>query len=174
MDASWPLRTSPLRFFDLETTGLRPDRGARITEAAVMDHRDLQLYWHCDHGSSIARMVPQLISVLTETVVVGHNLAFDFRFLTYEAERQKHPPFTLRYIDTLALARRLDLHNQLPDLALQTLAEHMMDPETIGAITFHTAQGDARATRAVLWSLAEQHALHSLSEAGLQRFSWTM
>jgi DNA polymerase III epsilon subunit-like protein len=33
----WPLRTAPLVFFDLETTAVRPDRGGRISEIAVVD-----------------------------------------------------------------------------------------------------------------------------------------
>lgn len=35
--SDWPLRTAPLVFFDLETTALRPDRGGRICEMAVVD-----------------------------------------------------------------------------------------------------------------------------------------
>ncbi|WP_146110112.1 hypothetical protein [Salinibacter sp. 10B] len=35
-------------FFDLETTGLRPDRGARITEMAVVDQECIRFDWAAD------------------------------------------------------------------------------------------------------------------------------
>lgn len=173
-DTDWPLHASALRFFDLETTGLRPDRGARITEAAVLDHQTTCLYWQRTANRPVAAPLDRLLRCFADAVVVGHNLAFDFRFLTYEAERQHQASFTLRYIDTLSLARaaRLDAQLGLPDLALETLARRLVGREEASGWTFHTARGDAVATRAVLWALANRLNIETLADAGLQRMAW--
>jgi len=169
----WPLRASPLRFFDLETTGLRPDRGARITEIAVLG-RDV---WHVTWSRTRKTRKPTAelqaalhatLEQLTEGIVVGHNLAFDFRFIAYEAERHRYDLPRLRFIDTLALART---HLALPDLQLATCCRALgCAPD----VAFHTAQGDVEATRALLWTLAERQSLHTLADAGIQRMQWGM
>ena len=46
--ADRPIRTASVVFFDLETTGLRPDRGARITEMAVVDQEGIRFDWAAD------------------------------------------------------------------------------------------------------------------------------
>ena len=43
--ADCPLQVASLVFFDLETTGLRPDRGARIREIAVLGHDGIRFDW---------------------------------------------------------------------------------------------------------------------------------
>ena len=46
--ADRPIRIASVVFFDLETTGLRPDRGARITEMAVVDQEGIRFNWAAD------------------------------------------------------------------------------------------------------------------------------
>jgi hypothetical protein len=85
--------------FDLETSGLRPDRGARITEIAVVGSRGARMNWQwadveterpvggdC-YDRTVTPHLARLTDVLTRGVVIGHNLSFDFDFLTYEIER---------------------------------------------------------------------------------------
>lgn len=168
-----PLRTAPLVFFDLETSGLRPDRGGRICEMAVVDHDGIRLRWvsETDRPSddAVARQLLSLLDTLRATIVVGHNLQFDFRFLTYEAERLGHTGLDVQFVDTLGLARR-----QWPDRegyqldALVTALDLAPDHE------LHTAVGDALATRALFWHLVEAHDLQTLSDVGAKRLSWNV
>lgn len=46
--ADRPIRTASVAFFNLETTGLRPDRGACITEMAVVDQEGIRFDWTAD------------------------------------------------------------------------------------------------------------------------------
>lgn len=167
----WPLLTSPLRFFDLETTGLRPDRGARITEIAVFGQGVWHVAW--SRTRETRQPTPELqaalhdtLTHLTEGIVVGHNLSFDFKFMAYEAERLAlHLP-PLHYIDTLALART---HLTLSDMQLATCCHAL---ECVPDVAFHTAQGDVQATRALLWALAKRFDLQTLADASVQRMQW--
>lgn len=174
--ATWrgrPLRTAPLVFFDLETTALRPDRGGRICEMAVVDQNGIRFDWCSDAASprddAVSRQLPTLVRHLESGIVVGHNLQFDFRFLTYEAERLALSGLDLRFVDTLGLARSL---LDVPDTyKLEALLSHF------GAVprkTLHTAAGDALATRTLFWHLVEHDSLQTLSDAHVQRLQWGM
>jgi DNA polymerase III epsilon subunit-like protein len=169
-----PLRTAPLVFFDLETTALRPDRGGRICEMAVVDHEGIAFDWTSVENpppdAAVARQCPRLLDALKNQVVVGHNLSFDFRFVTYECRRlsaRGHSGLDLRYIDTLGLARSLlDAPN---DYELGTLLAHFnAAPEE----TLHTAVGDALATRTLFWHLVDAGDLTTLADAGVKRLRW--
>ncbi len=168
-----PVRVAPLIFFDIETTGLRPDRGARVSEAAVLDGQGVRLAWQCGAedagGNPFARVLPDLLDRLAAGIVVGHNLRFDLRFVAYEAERLGRRGPDVQAVDTLALARRL-----LPaaaDHRLETLARHLgIAPEGGG---FHTALGDAQATRSLFWKLVALGEIQTLAEAGVQRLGWS-
>lgn len=182
-----PLSVAPLRFVDIETTGLRPDRGARITEIAVVspgdpsspdasDPRppgDMQIDWTHPptrddaHDTAVRRQIARLMEIARECVLVGHNVTFDLRFVAYEARRLGVSGFTARFVDTLPLAR-----THLPDVAdhqLSTLAT-ALDLSIPG--TLHTARTDAIVTRAVFAHLASNAPLSTLADAGLQRVRW--
>ncbi len=166
-----PLRTAPLVFFDLETTALRPDRGGRICEIAVVDQNGIRFDWTSDHDApaddAVARRLPMLLDTLQDTVVVGHNLSFDFRFVTYEAERLNRSGLDLRYVDTLGLARALlDVPS---DYELGTLLAHF---DAVPAEELHTAVGDALATRTLFWHLVETGDLTTLADAEVKRLRW--
>lgn len=172
--ASWgdrPLRTVDLVFFDLETTALRPDRGGRICEMAVVNHNGLCFDWSSAESppsdAVVARQIPPLIDQLRDTVVVGHNLSFDFRFLTYEAERVGCGGIDLRFADTLGLARRL-----LPDRDAYALGALLEAVDAAPDEELHTAIGDVLATRALFWHLVEVGSLDTLADAGVQRLRW--
>lgn len=166
-----PLRTADLVFFDLETTALRPDRGGRICEMAVVDHDGLRFDWASPEtppsDAVVARQLPTLIDHLRDAVVVGHNLSFDFRFLTYEAERVGCGGIDLRFADTLGLARRL-----LPDRDTYALGALLEAFDAAPEEELHTAIGDALATRALFWHLVEVGSLDTLAKAGVQRLRW--
>jgi DNA polymerase III epsilon subunit-like protein len=169
--ANRPLRTATLLFFDLETTALRPDRGGRIREMAVVDAQGIRFDWRSDaappRDDAVAAQLPRLIDHLEAGIVVGHNLQFDFRFVTYEAERLGLGGIDLRFADTLGLARSLlnapDTHQ------LGTLLGHFdASPDE----ELHTAVGDALATRTLFWRLVEHGDLDTLADLNVQRLQW--
>jgi len=163
-----PLRTASLVFFDLETTGLRPDRGARITEMAVVDERGVRFAWTSPHDpprdAVVADELPRLIGHLEDGIAIGHNVQFDFRFVAYEAERLGLDGLDVRFIDTLGLARSvsdgLDTHRlgALLDVMGAAAEEEL-----------HTAVGDALATRTLFWRLVERGNLGTPGDAGVKR-----
>lgn len=171
-DLDWPILTSPLCFFDLETTGLRPDRGARITEIAVLKQDTWQVRWSRKRSTraptpELRRALRSTLTHLMEGIVVGHNLPFDFKFIAYEAERHQCSLPPLRYIDTLSLAR-----TYLPGSSRRLATCCRMLGCTPDKITFHTAQGDVTATQALLWALTKRFDLRTLSDAKMQRMQW--
>lgn len=167
-----PLSVSTLLFFDIETTGLRPDRGARITEMAVVREDEVCFHWcrdeQQDGRAAVDEVLPHLFGHLHSGVVVGHNLQFDFGFIAYEADRYRLEGPALRYIDTLGLARRL-----VPgatDYRLETLLGVMRLPVPHD---LHTAVADARATQSLFWRLVDEGGCATLAEAGMKRLSWS-
>ncbi len=164
-----PLQSAALVYFDLETTGLHPERGATVTEAAILDRGGLRFEWQrTDDGESIADHLPTLLDHLTAGVVVGHNLSFDLGFVAYEAARIDGRGPDVRYLDTLAIARRLD--PALPDHSLDALVDaYGLAPDH----PLHTAAVDVRVTRELLWHLVDLGGLDTLEDAGLSRINWS-
>ena len=171
LPGDYPVRTAPVVFFDLETTGLRPDRGARITEIAIVGANGIQYDWRSPDDSSsdtaVCKELPVVRDHLQGCVVVGHNLQFDFRFLTYEAKRLGLSGIDLQFADTLGLARKLLPHRD--DYQLGPLLRTVDAPPNE---ELHTAVGDALATRTLFWSLVEREGLKTLSDVGVKRLSW--
>lgn len=168
-----PLRVSTLLFFDIETTGLRPDRGGRITEMAVVARDAVRFQWRCaaghEHGEpALEQALPPLFDQLRTGVVVGHNLQFDLGFIAYEAERHGLEGPQLRYIDTLGLARRLA--DEVADYRLETLLGAFGLPVSDD---LHTALADARATQSLFWRLVDEGGCETLADAGLRRLNWS-
>ena len=174
---SWaerPLRTASLIFFDLETTALRPDRGGRISEIGVVDRSGVRLAWQSDRSppsdAAVAGRLPLLVDHLQSGIVVGHNLSFDVRFLTYESRRLSAAELgglDVRFVDTLGLARSL---LDAPDgYQLGSLLDHF-DESPDAAL--HTAVGDALAARTLFWHLVDAGGLETLSDAGVKRLRW--
>jgi DNA polymerase III epsilon subunit family exonuclease len=126
---------------DVETTGLQPSR-QRIIEVAIarFSGGSLANRWEslCSPGRRVPAYITKLtgidddllkdapafesiadaaVALLTDAVIVGHNVEFDLGFLNAELERAGRPPIVSDRIDTLALATRL-----LPGLRKPTLS----------------------------------------------------
>ena len=161
---------------DVETTGLQPSR-QRIIEIAiaVFSHGTATHLWEslCNPERRVPAYIIKLTGIddnlledaptfesvadtigelLTDMVIVGHNVEFDLGFLNAELERVGRPPVVNDRVDTLALATRL-----LPGLrkpTLSALAERLGVSAQPRAR--HRAGPDAAMTGMIAVALAEQ------------------
>ena len=177
---------------DVETTGGRPWSGDRITEigAVVVENGRVLEEERFEHLVNPERPIPPMITRLTNIswdmvrdqptfpticdrfldlargrVFVGHNAAFDWRFVSAEVQRACGLHLAGRTLCTVKLARRLLPF--LPRRSLANVARHYgvemtaRHPDTVGgrhrghdrALVAHTAAGDAVATAHVLLGL---------------------
>lgn len=159
-------------FFDIETSGLRPDRGASITEIALLKRNGLKLHWtydtKSDYDSEIIRLLPTINELLVSGVVIGHNVHFDLKFIAYEADRLGFRGPKILYIDTLILARKLV--DQIQDYQLHSLLKRFQI-ETNKPL--HTAIVDAEATRALFWQLVSFGSIETLEQANIRQMNWS-
>lgn len=168
---------------DTETTGLRPGPD-RIIELAVVHVRGGEVIdtfqslvnpgRHISpfiinftgitpemlSGAPIAKeIMPDFLQAIHGTILVGHNLSFDLKFLSHEAQLLG-TSFYLNGFDTIPLARRL-----LPGLKhfkLDMVAAYLQIP----ASNRHRALGDAEITAKVflrLLELARQQGISTLA-----------
>jgi DNA polymerase-3 subunit epsilon len=125
------LHEAPLAFFDVETTGLRPDLGDRVVEIAVVRAQGLTEVARFDAlinprrpldpgamringitpamvaGAPIfADILSQLLPLLEDAVLVCHNAPFDLSFLEAELRIAAAPVWDGVALDTLAFAQR--------------------------------------------------------------------
>ena len=149
--------------FDLETTGLSPEKdeiieigAVRVEEGKVIDR--FSRFVKPDHP--ISSMVTSLTGISNEMVadagptertiydflyfcgelpVVGHNLMFDYRF-TYRYAKKYYMDFQKKGLDTLKIARKV-----LPDLPSKSL-ENLCSHYGIVNTSAHRAYHDALAT----------------------------
>lgn len=164
-----PVRVASFAFFDLETTGLRPDRGAKITEAAVVSRDRALLHWQRDAAGArpLPALLPRLLDRLQGRIVVGHHLQFDFQFVAYEARRHGLTGPALQFIDTLGLARNVFGSSQ--DMRLEALLRHF---DLVPNEPLHQALVDAKATRALFWALVDEGDFQTLADAGAKPLTW--
>lgn len=165
-DESKALKSSPRHvIFDLETTGLSPQRGDRVIEiGAVAFENGLKLKEfqslininkkippkaQAIHGisnemirgeRSASEVFPEFHSFIKDSVLIAHNASFDYRFLNHELG-QLGLPFHNKQICTLKLSRKL--YPKLPNHKLETVYRHLIGslPENIN---MHRALDDAR------------------------------
>lgn len=160
-------------FFDIETTGLYAEKGAKIIESACVSRDTILQDWSQDaHEASddlLVKMLPELMRHLKKGVVVGHNICFDLNFIAYKAEKLGLGGPDLFFIDTLALSRRL--LEKLESHKLESLLQYF-DITVKGEL--HTALVDVQATRAVFWKLIEKGKINTLKEAGVKRLRWAV
>jgi DNA polymerase III epsilon subunit len=164
--------------FDLETTGLSPQRGDRVIEIGAIAvenwrlteefhrlihtektiHRSAQRV----HGYSnnmlssqpdAAQVFPEFHRFIAESPLVAHNAAFDLRFLRSEFNRM-NLVLTNRHYCTLKLCRRL--YPQLPNHKLETVTQFLFGPATVKKQRLHRALGDSRLTAMVWLKMMEQ------------------
>jgi DNA polymerase III epsilon subunit family exonuclease len=155
--------------FDTETTGLDPSAGdeivaigaARIINGRLapgdtfdclvdpgrsVDPRSARVHGLTDallRGQpTLAVVLPRFHAFCADTVLVGHNVAFDLRFLQLK-ERATGVHFRQPVLDTLLLAAVLDAHSE--DDRLEAIAHRF----GIEVLARHTALGDALITAEV-------------------------
>ncbi|SHK02708.1 3'-5' exonuclease [Rhodothermus profundi] len=183
-----PLRSLLYTVFDTETTGLHPEQGDEIVaigavrivggrirreetfDQLVNPRRPLSLNAVRVHGiqpallqdkPSIEEVLPRFYRFAQDTVLVGHNVAFDLRFI-----REKEKTLAIRFeqpvLDTMLLAAVVDPERQ--HYGLDELAA-TFGIEPIGR---HSALGDALITAELflrLLPLLEQRGIHTLRQA---------
>jgi DNA polymerase-3 subunit epsilon len=157
---------------DVETTGMRPFDGDRITEIAAVVVRDGVITETYETLINPERSIPAFITALTHIssamvrnaprfrevcpdvlrlleghVFVAHNARFDWGFLTAEVMRATGRGLTARQLCTVRLARRVLPH--LPSRRLDALAQYY----GITIPARHRAGGDAIATAHILLRL---------------------
>ncbi len=175
----------PFSVIDIETSGLSTRRHrilqlavARLVDDEIVDEWStlVRLRWPWQrtgprrvHGITrrSLRDAPDQPSVLAEfarrvdgTVVVAHNMSFDWTFLERAAARQGVELDASRRLCTLWLSRRLD-----PDRELSHRLGDLCDRYGVVNDRPHDAVYDARATALVLPHLLAAHEI--TDEAGL-------
>ncbi|MBL8659612.1 MAG: PAS domain-containing protein [Rhodospirillales bacterium] len=183
-----PLGTLSFTVIDTETTGLDPSGGdeiiaiaavrivnGRILRREVFDvlvnpGRPIGAAAQAIHGISgemlrsmppIEDVLPRFHRFLEDTVIVGHNVAFDLRFLELK-EGKTGLKFAHPVLDTLLL--ELVLHPNQEDKTLEAIAGRL----GVTVSGRHTALGDAMATAEVflaLIPLLAEHGIHSVRDA---------
>lgn len=161
-----PLTALTYTVIDTETTGLDPSAGDEIVslgavrivnnrllryetfEQLVDPARPIAPMSEIIHGISlemlrgqptIDQVLPQFHEFCADTVLVGHNAAFDMRFLQLK-EAQTGVRFTQPVLDTLLLSEVL--HPNQESHALEAIAARL----GVTVVARHTALGDALVT----------------------------
>lgn len=173
---------------DTETTGLDPSAGDEIIsigavrivnsrllryetyEQLVDPKRPIAAVSEAIHGISnqmlrgqpvIDEVLPQFHEYCADTVLVGHNAAFDLRFLQLK-EARTGIRFTQPVLDTLLLSEVLHPHQE--SHALEAIAERL----GVTIVARHTALGDALVTGEIflrMIPLLAAHGIHTLRDA---------
>jgi len=155
---------------DIETTGLYPQRGARVVEigavaieggrciaefeALINCKKDIPRRAQEVHGISTEMLAgqappeeafPSFLRFASRSILVAHNAKFDIKFLRYELARLGLGLIN-SYVCTLKMSRR-----RFPRLAnhrLETVAQHLLG-ELPTDFRLHRALDDARLTARV-------------------------
>ncbi len=175
--------------FDTETTGLDPSAGDEIISigaARIVNNRLLHYETYEQmidpkrpitgpaqliHGisnemlrgqPSIDEVLPQFHEYCADPVLVGHNAAFDLRFLQLK-EASAGVRFTQPVLDTLLLSQVL--HPRQESHALEAIAERL----GVAVVARHTALGDALVTGEVFLRMIPLLAAHGIRTLGQAR-----
>lgn len=183
-----PLEELSFTVFDTETTGLDPAGGDEIIQIGatrivngkllkaecfdqlVDPRRSIPEAGIAIHGirpamvrgqPTIAEALPAFHAFVSDTVLVGHNVAFDLRFLKLK-EAATGAVFDQPVLDTLLLASIVHPHAEAQ--SLEAIAERL----GVTVSGRHTALGDALACAEVfmkLLPLLRQQGIRTLGEA---------
>jgi len=159
---------------DIETTGLSPWFGDRICQIAIVltegkrIKSTLDLLVNPEHEISpaafqingldesrlaaaplFAEVVPQIETLLNESIIVCHNANFDLQFLDNEYRSLGRTAEYPNLIDTMLLARD---YFDLPSYGLQYLAEAFNVPSKMQA---SRAQSDALTARNLFFAMMD-------------------
>ena len=159
--------------FDTETTGLNPDGGDEIISIAAVrvvnskivykdifeelvdPKRDIPIESYKIHGinyemvtgkKDINTILPLFKQFAADTVLAGHNIAFDMKMLKVK-EKTTHIKFSNPVIDTLLLSAILHPVHEQHDM--ENIAKRL----GVNIIGRHTALGDAIATAEIFLKL---------------------
>lgn len=176
---------------DVETTGLEVGRGDRIVSLACARVRQgvvrpaetldvlvnpgrpippasTRIHGITDemvaHAPTIDDILPALIRFADGTVLVGHHVWFDLRFLREATDRLRLPPLTRSHavLDTRSLSQIV--HGSAENHNLESVASRL----GVAVRGRHSALGDALTTAAILprlFSLLERRGIRSLGQA---------
>lgn len=162
---------------DIETTGLYPQRGARIIEIGAVAieggncvaefetligcRKEIPARAQKVHGISTEMLVGQtppekafsdFLRFASRSILVAHNAKFDIKFLRYELGRLGLC-LNNSYICTLKMSRKFYPH--LPNHKLDTVCNYLLDEEDLN-LKRHRALVDARLT-AKIWLRMTNH-----------------
>ncbi|MGE5537567.1 MAG: exonuclease domain-containing protein [Solirubrobacterales bacterium] len=183
-----PLDELPVTVLDTETTGLdvKLDRivsvgavrvhGARIFRSAVIDRlvdpgKHIPARSTAVHGitdamvagqPAIAATLPEVMAMLQNTVVVGHNIGFDLALLRRSAEEAGLAWVDPPWLDTILLAGALEPEQE--DLNLDAVAARM----GVSIQGRHTALGDSLVTAEIyvrMLALLGRRGIKTLADA---------
>ena len=159
--------------FDTETTGLNPEGGDEIIsigavrivhnrivyqdifEELIDPKRDIPIESYKIHGINyemlrgkpdIENMLPIFKNYTYDTVLLGHNIAFDMKMLKVK-EKTTHVAFPNPVLDTLLLSAILHPIHEQHDM--ENIAKRL----GVNIIGRHTALGDAIATAEIFMKL---------------------
>jgi DNA polymerase-3 subunit epsilon len=164
--------------FDVETTGLSPDRN-RMTEIGIVKIKGGEVIEEYETLINPGQFIPPEITRLTgisnemvhskpkfeeiagdimsfmfsegeSIILAGHNVRFDYGFLNASLARAGYNKLGVPSVCTARLARRLS--RQLPSKSLDSLKRHF----GVHTRRKHRALDDARATATILTHFLEQ------------------
>ncbi len=171
---------SKFTVMDVETTGLFPGGTDRIIEIALISldcegnilreyetllnpERDLgPIHIHKITGAMVQNapifsdILGDLVDFLAGTIVVGHNVSFDYRFLESEFQRAGVTLPTIPSICTLNLVKKVDPN--IPSGKLNFLCDHY----DIQLENSHTAYADCEATAKLFKILMREYGSHNI------------
>jgi len=167
----------PLDFvvLDVETTGLNPQGGDVVIEIAaqkvhgrdvvaeyvslVKTDREIPAEATKVHGitkadidregKDVAEVLPELLTFIGDTVIVGHNVNFDLGFINEHLKKLSLSPLPNQYLDTLEIAKRYLI---LASYRLSNVAAYLKVPQP----SAHRALIDVITTREVFYKLIER------------------
>lgn len=178
------LPTSTFVVFDLETTGLYPEKGARICEIGAVRYENGQEVDRFNSmvnpqvpiepeasrvngiydidvamAPSIEEVIDDFINFIGDSPLFGYKISFDLGFIEADLKRLNYPELTNQYFDVLLMAR-----SALKALTAYNLG-FVADNFNIDKGKSHRATDDARTTAEVFLAL-----LPGLEAKGIDNF----
>lgn len=160
---------------DVETTGIDPAAGHEIIEIGAERLRNGEVVESFDHlvlptrpidpdaqrvsgiteemlagkGRPASEVIPEFVAFAGNAILVGHNVGFDSGFVNAHLDRLQLPRLANRYLDTIAMAKRLLI---IPSYSLERVAKYLKIPQPMA----HRALADVQTTRQVFLRLLER------------------